>query len=305
MSETETVPVERDLSYKNFVQNYLKPGRPVLLKGALKGMPAVDWTPQSLKERFGDKRFVIDGVDTRFGDFVDAVMASTPENPAPYLRNVGVEPDFTELIPDLQPGLGYTRSNWRFLPFLPQWYFENKAAFCQFFLTGHGRGFPFMHVDYPPMHTFSALTYGRKEWLAYGPEQTPHLYSGEGNEAGWPVVSAVENPFDADLERFPDFARARGYQVEQEAGDIIFMPCGWWHTTRSHTPTITLAWDHLSSSSWKAFSGYMQSSEAFSRKARPYRLGVSAFLALTGLGLALRDTMSLPFRGNQQVGRIV
>lgn len=305
MSEQGPIAVETDLSYREFVRKYLKTSQPVLLKGALKGLPAADWTPESLKARFGDKCFEIDGEEIRFGDFVDAVLASTPDNPAPYLRNVGVEPDFTELIPDLQPGLGYTRANWRFLPFLPQWYFENKATFCQFFLTGHGRGFPFMHVDYPPMHTFSALAYGCKEWLVYGPDQTPYLYSGEGEEAGWPVVSGVENPFDADLDKYPQFARARGGRVKQEAGDVLFMPCGWWHTTRSHTPTITLAWDHLSSSSWKPFTHYMQASEAFSRKGALYRAVVRSYLALTGAGLAVRDALALPFQGEEAGGRIV
>jgi histone arginine demethylase JMJD6 len=304
MSKQQAISVEIDLTYRDFVQNYLKPGRPVLLKGAFKGLPAADWTPQSLKQRFGDKYFDIDGDAVRFGDFVDAVLASTPENPAPYLRNVGVEPDFTELIPDLQPGLGYTRSNWRFLPFLPKWYFEEKAAFCQFFLAGQGRGFPFMHVDYPPMHTFSALAYGDKEWLLYGPDQAEYLYGGEGDD-GWPVVSGVENPFDADLDAFPQFARASGFRVSQQPGDVIFVPCGWWHTARSHAPTITLAWDHLSSSSWKPFTQYMQGSEAFSRKGAFYRGLVGTYLALIGAALALRDNLALPFRFKEQAGRIV
>jgi hypothetical protein len=40
MAENQTIAVEKDLGYRDFIRNYLSKGRPVVLKGALKGMPA-------------------------------------------------------------------------------------------------------------------------------------------------------------------------------------------------------------------------------------------------------------------------
>jgi len=297
------IAVETDLGYRDFVRNHLRPRRPVLLKGAMKRIPAGGWTPESLEKRFGDKRFRLDGQEVRFGDFIQRVVNASPDDPPPYLRNVGVEQDFEELIPDLEPGLPYARSNWRFSRYLPAWWFRSKTTFCQFFFTGPGRGFPFMHVDYPPMHTFSALSYGRKEWVLFGPDQTPHLYA--GSRGGWEMVSGVENPFEPDLEKYPDFARAEGSIVMQEAGDVLFVPSGWWHTTRSHSPTIAVAWDHLSASSWKPFVTHKLKSEAFTNKSGLYQAAVSAYLALIGAGLKVKESLGATLGNDARPGRIV
>lgn len=301
MTTQQSIAVETDISQRDFVRKYIATGTPVLLKGVLKHLPAGQWTPESLKAKHADKMFEVDGTQVRFGDFVDGVLASTADKPAPYMRNVSVNANFPELIADLQPGLPQTRSNWRFQSFLPQWYFESA---CQFFFTGPGRGFPFMHVDYPPMDTFSALSYGKKEWLLYAPDQAKYLYEADGGP-GWPVVSKVANPFDPDFEKYPDFAKASGMRVMQEAGDVIFVPNGWWHTARSHAVTITVAWDHLSAASWKPFSKYMLSSPAYERRSALRMLVMKSFLSLAATGLTIRDALTLPFSGNVQSGRIV
>ncbi|MEJ2541768.1 MAG: cupin-like domain-containing protein [Gemmatimonadota bacterium] len=292
-----------DVSYRDFVRDHMNPRRPVVLKGALDHLPAGGWTPESLKARFADKVFKIDGEDVRFGDFVDRVVNATPDNPPPYLRNIGVDPDFRELSPDLEPGLAYTRGNWRFNSLLPDWWFEAKAGLCQFFFTGPGRGFPFMHVDYPPLHTFSALSYGRKEWLLYAPDQEPYLYPGSRGE-GWPVISQVENPFEPDLDKYPDFAKASGIRVMQEAGDLIFVPSGWWHTTRSHTPTIAVAWDHLSASCWKRVSDYKLGAPGFQEKNPVKKALVKSYLGLVATGLKTRDSLAATFAPDAKSGRI-
>lgn len=291
------------LSYREFVRDFMKPRRPVVIKNALDHLPAGGWTPESMRERFGDKVFEIDGKEVRFRDFIDGVLESSPDNPPPYLRNVGVDPDFRELIPDLQPGLPYTRGNWRFSSLLPSWWFEAKAGLCQFFFTGPGRGFPFMHVDYPPLHTFSALSYGTKEWLLFAPDQAPYLYPGSRG-AGWPVVSQVENPFDPDLERFPDFAEASGMRVAQEAGDLIFVPSGWWHTTRSQTPTIAVAWDHLSASCWEPVSAFKLGSAGFADENPIKKVLVKSYLGGVATALTVRDSFGRILGGSQRGGRI-
>ena len=301
---TIPVPEETNISYQDFVRKYLSAGRPVILKGALNTLPAAQWTPDGLGKQYADKRFTVDGRETRFGNFVEALMDSSVDAPTPYLRNIGLDPDFTELIADLQPGLSYTRSNWRFLPVWPKWYFEDKAAYCQFFLAGPGCGFPFMHVDYPPMDTFSALAHGSKEWLLYAPDQEPYLYSSMRDNS-WPVVSSIEDPFNVDFEKYPEFNKAEGFTALQEPGDVIFVPNGWWHTTRSHTPTVTVAWDHLSASCWKKYIAYQMAAPAFNKKHRFYKFLVRSYLTFMGLGLQIRDSLMLPFRADKNHGRII
>ena len=55
-----------------------------------------------------------------------------------------------------------------------------------------------MHYDYIHTHTVLCQIYGRKQFTLFAPEDTPYLYA-TANQ------SAVKNPDDVDLERFPLF----------------------------------------------------------------------------------------------------
>lgn len=45
--------------------------------------------------------------------------------------------------------------------------------------------------------------------------------------------SMVGSPFEADLDAFPRFREADGYHVVLEAGDLVYLPYGWWHWLRN------------------------------------------------------------------------
>jgi len=45
--------------------------------------------------------------------------------------------------------------------------------------------------------------------------------------------SMVGNPQTPDLEAFPRFAEATGYTGQIEAGDLLYIPYGWWHWLRN------------------------------------------------------------------------
>jgi len=45
--------------------------------------------------------------------------------------------------------------------------------------------------------------------------------------------SMVGNPRMPDLEAFPRFAEATGYTGQLEAGDLLYIPYGWWHWLRN------------------------------------------------------------------------
>ena len=80
------------LSYVDFVHEYLRPGKPVVLSGALDGWVAVDkWSPEYFKTKYGSMKLSIDGKDYSMAEFIDRVNSSSLANPAPYLRNAVVD----------------------------------------------------------------------------------------------------------------------------------------------------------------------------------------------------------------------
>lgn len=65
--------------------------------------------------------------------------------------------------------------------------------------------------------------FGQKKFFVYSPDQTPLVYP-TPRRKHVAQVKDVENP---DLVRFPRFAEAKAHTCVLEAGDLLFMPCGW------------------------------------------------------------------------------
>lgn len=292
-----------EVSYERFVEEYAIPGRPAVIRDGLKEMPAARWTPELMVERWGDKPFEIEGETRKFSDIVAALLASTPQNPAPYLRSIDIETDFPELIPDLAPGIKYAWPNYRLLRSLfPGWYFEPGSHCAEFFFGGNGGSFPFMHADFPPMHTFIGLFYGEKEWIGFSPDQAAKLYLEDAGDDQY-VCSDVENIFAPDFTRYPKLKDARPVRARQQAGDIVFMPCNWIHSVKNLSPTISIAWDQLADSCWDEFveNKFLGTVKQHPLKSRLVNIYLRSLGGVLGLGTAIKKRAD----GDSVRGRIV
>jgi hypothetical protein len=102
--------------------------------------------------------------------------------------------------------------------------------FPMLFVGGSG-SVTHMHFDIDLSHILHTQFAGRKRVLLFPFEEQHKLY-----RKPWEVLSFAnfENYFDPqksklDLDKFPEVARARGYEVILEHGDTLFMPAGYWH----------------------------------------------------------------------------
>ncbi len=100
---------------------------------------------------------------------------------------------------------------------------------------GNGCSFPFVHFDALFLHTQITQIHGDKELVLFHPDDSPYLYPRSDNEK----FSQVRNVFNPDFEAFPLFGKATPYFETLHQGETIFVPCGWWHTTITHGPSIT------------------------------------------------------------------
>ena len=74
--------------------------------------------------------------------------------------------------------------------------------------------------------------YGRKKFKLIPSFDTPKVY------AQAKFYSAVD-PENIDTARYPEFLRASLADVTVEAGDILFLPVGWWHWAKSLDVSIS------------------------------------------------------------------
>lgn len=287
LASAPTLERYSDLSPEEFERNWGKPQKPVILVDAIEHWAARQWTPESFARKWGDKIFEIDGEECTLTDHIDRVLASTEDSPAPYLKNINVKSDFKELLPDIQPELMYSLPNRLDTRLVPKRILlRGEGRYTQLFIGGAGRSFPRLHWDSPPFLTWSALMCGKKEWILFAPEDTENLYVQQSGSD----VSRVQNVYDVDLDKFPKMANTRPIKVIQQPGEVLFVPAGWWHTAKNLEPSITIAWDQLSGSTWSEFVDHFLSQ----RPGRPVKsLLLRAYFQLVGFSLNVGERLGV------------
>jgi histone arginine demethylase JMJD6 len=272
-----------DLCRRDFAREYLTPSpRPVILTDALSSCKALGkWTPDYFGEHYGHVEVTIDGRTMSIRALADAIRVSSPERPAPYLRNSLLSRWPKALQDDVTPLPRCTEGNWLDSRLFPS---RESLKYFELYIGGQGASFPVLHFDGLHTHAFIMEIYGEKEFWVYPPDQTAFLYPRPGAGSGKSQIDDVEHP---DLERFPLFAQARGTRFRLKAGETLFVPAGWWHTTRLLTPAISVSVNSADAANWGAFKRDFCSDVARERGRLPAALTNAYLAAFGGLHVGL------------------
>src|SRR5262249_7364076 len=138
----------RDLPLGEFLADYMRPRRPVIIEDATDDWPAMGkWTPDWFEQHHGDKELVVDGEPYRLEAFVERVRAGSDADPAPYLTNLEIPRKFPELWSDVLPYLKYAFPD-RFKDAIVRragW--PGLRDYVEFYLGGRGTRFATLHFD--------------------------------------------------------------------------------------------------------------------------------------------------------------
>lgn len=286
------------VSYEEFAANYLYPLKPVIIKDALRDWKAIGrWTPEFFRGEFGDMKIRIGDdlkgkagykadsapADFTMETFIDRVLQSTPENPAPYFRNQVLSDLFPSLSADIHPLPEYFKPNWLPDHFLLSYVRKvlNRGAAIELYIGGRGGSFPVLHYDGAGTHAFLMQVYGQKEFILYSPDQEKFLYPSK-DKLNLSTINDLDKP---DLQRFPLFAKAQATKFILEPGDLLFIPSHWWHTTKMLSPCISISVNVLNESNWHELVSFV----ARGRKNMLVSLGSRAYLNCAGAWRAWRD----------------
>lgn len=268
---TKKFEIERlsNLSYEEFARKYLYPMKPVIVTDVLKTWPAMTrWTPEFFKREFGSVRFRIGdteygqtsfksegGVEYTMAEFIELVLESSDEKPAPYFRNKILYDLFPTLKQDIQPLPEYLQPNWLSERYLVKRVAKvlNRGAAMELFIGGKGAAFPVLHYDGAATHAVLMQVYGRKQYIVYPPEQEPFLYPSP-RKINHSAINSIEKP---DLDRFPLFANAVPTTFFLDPGEFLFVPSHWWHTAKIMSPSITLSTNIMNQSNWHELEKYV------------------------------------------------
>lgn len=278
------------LSYAEFDAEYLRPERPVIITDGLQAWPALTkWTPEFFRDAHGDKIVRVQGKDMRLGDFIDAVLASSDDRPSPYLSQVLVRQQFTEIAADILPEFVYALPDRLRSPLLKGaiGVADTREGIPELLIAGRGARFN-LHYDAAFLLGFVTQIYGDKEFLVFSPDDSRFLYQRPDD----PRYSQIPNIFDVDLDRFPLFAGATPMRFVLGPGETIFNPAGWWHATRILSPSIAMVISTVNASNWRAFRRDRGARRPGVSAAKA--VAVSAYLGAVGAWLDVRERLAGP-----------
>jgi histone arginine demethylase JMJD6 len=282
---TTPLSIERrqELSHKDFIREYVETNRPVIITDALTNWKALGrWNLEFFKSKFHERSVVVDSKTYTMSQLIELIEHSSCDRIAPYLRNQPLKKVFPELMSDVSPLPAYFSPNWLKGPFFP-----SQGSDLEIYIGGAGGSFPYLHYDGNYYYAFLCQLCGRKEFVAYGPDQTPFLYAKGSHHRNHSEINSVDHP---DLKRFPLFAQARGMRFELGPGEILYIPGGWWHTAKMITSSITVSMNSACRANWK----HVTEDICYKARLKSPLLAVAlrTYLFAVGLFKSVRDGMS-------------
>ncbi len=221
----------------DFLHDFYAPGRPVVIKGAMEGWPALErWTPDYLADAVGDAVIEYQGGRDKAGDFELAkdrhkrrgpfrdfiALAAKGGNDA-YLTAYNSAANAGALAP-LMADLGH-----------PSDYLAPGAGML--WIGGAGTFTP-LHFDLT--NNLLAQVTGTKRIILVPPSQTRRLAHRRH------VFSDVHDLTDAKrLAEHPQARDVLRYEVLLAPGDLLFIPIGWWHQVRSESFSTMLTYTNF------------------------------------------------------------
>jgi Cupin-like domain len=219
MMQLRQVDRRSGLSRREFQEEYLRPGRPVVFTDMTKDWPALQkWNAEFFKEKYGHLRvpvyssnyskpgkgYMSSDKEMLFRDFISATEKGHTDlrlflfdifDPAPELRH-----DFR--FPKVMGGFI------RRFPFM--------------FFGGEGSEVT-MHYDIDCANVFLTQFVGHKHIILFPPEESAKIYHHPF------TVKSLIAPEAPDYDRFPALRRVKGYETVLAHGEMIFMPTRYWH----------------------------------------------------------------------------
>ncbi|NCU05627.1 MAG: cupin-like domain-containing protein [Chitinophagaceae bacterium] len=206
------------ITRKEFTEKYLKPQKPVILRGLWKQYPAYEkWTMDYFKQSMGDiKVKLFSTKQANPSETLSVAHAEMKFNE--YLDLIEKEPTDLRLFlfpvfkhkPELLKDFGYPKITGRYIK-IPFMFFGPKHSVTR------------MHMDIDMSNVFLTQFAGKRRVVLFPPDQSDFLYRLPFNVHG---LVDIDKP---DFETYPAMQHAKGVTGILEYGDTLYMPSGYWH----------------------------------------------------------------------------
>ncbi|KAL5705594.1 Arginine-specific demethylase jmj22 [Ranunculus cassubicifolius] len=235
--ERDNIQRRRGISVEEFVLNFEELNKPVLLEGCLENWAALEkWDRDYLMRVCGDVVFSVGPVEMKLEEYFRYSDGAKEERPL-YL----FDPKFAEKVPEL----GYDYE-------VPVYFREdlfsvlsNERPDYRWVIMGPAGSGSSFHIDPNSTSAWNGVIKGSKKWVLFPPDVIPPGVhpSPDGSEVACPV---------SIIEWFMNFYGAtktwtkRPIECVCKAGEVIFVPNGWWHLVINLEESIAITQNYVS-----------------------------------------------------------
>ncbi|MCQ0033460.1 cupin-like domain-containing protein [Burkholderia glumae] len=252
MSDRTIVPIARIRhDGKRSLREVMKGlDRPAVLQGFIDDWPALArWTPEFFVAQHGGHDITVE----------TSSLCPTPTRPDLYLASRRYEKaplgktiremqsqgaartayityaEIYEAIPSLREDITLLHERYGFPRWLPDSLRRRLILRPGFWLGPEGISSP-LHFD--RHENLNVQVYGRKRWVLFGPGQSHQVYYRQRRDL--PVIFSPVDMTRPDLDAFPRLGDAQRHDFVLEAGEVLYLPPGWWHFVTSLSDSINV-----------------------------------------------------------------
>lgn len=177
-------------------------------------------------------RFRALGIRT-LGEYLQLFASGVRDRPLPYVMHVSLRRNLPELLPHFVP-LPEFRPNWATAGWL------DRLAGPELFIGPRGSGFGPIHVDHASVHVGFYQFQGAKQFILFPPRDGRYLYRYRGAQFPYQLRNSPATGWNyTDGTRFPLIRQANPVILTLQAGQALFMPADWWHTTINLSDSVS------------------------------------------------------------------
>ena len=227
------IPRVKHITKENFIKDYFKPQKPVVLEQAIEDWPAFKkWNLDYIKEIAGDITVPLyddrpvqhkDGFNEphakmKMSAYVD-LLKKEPTKYRIFLWNILKE------VPALQKDYKFPDFGLRLLKGVPMMFFGGRDSYT------------FMHYDIDLANIFHFHFDGEKEVVLFPQSETKNLYKVPHSLITHESID-FSNP---DYDKWPALKNANGFKTTLSHGEVLYMPEGYWHYMKYNTPGFSMS----------------------------------------------------------------
>ncbi|MFX0556329.1 cupin-like domain-containing protein [Maribacter sp. CXY002] len=227
------IPRVDTITKEDFLENYFKPQKPVVIGNAITDWPAFSkWNLDYMKSVAGNKIVPLyddrpvqhkDGFNEphatmKMAAYID-LLKSKPTKYRIFLWNILKE------VPALQNDYIFPDFGLKLMKGLPMLFFGGKDSHT------------FMHYDIDLGNIFHFHFDGEKECILFPQSETKFLYKVPHSLITHESID-FSNP---DFRKWPALKQAIGYRTKLSHGEVLYMPEGYWHYMKYITPGFSMS----------------------------------------------------------------